>query len=130
MQIKAPFIGLLLLLTIASLNVQAKTSFQSHKSIESDSTTLVEFTGKYNFKQNEMVQHVTIKIEKSLLVVTDQDSNVYTLEKDKDKPDTFKIPELQADVVFVRDTTKKITTMKVSIQSQELIADKEQEVKK
>jgi hypothetical protein len=130
MQIKAPFFGLLLLLSIASLNVHAKNVFQAGDKIATDSTELVEFTGKYNFKQNEMVQHVTIKIEKNVLIVTDQDSNVYNLEKEKDKPDAFKITELQADVVFVRDSNKKIITMKVSVQGQELIAEKEQEVKK
>jgi hypothetical protein len=130
MQIKTLFFAILLVIAITSLDVKAANSLQSINNSISDSTELVEFTGKYNFKQNEMVHHVTIKIQKNVLVVTHQDSNVYSLEKEKDKSDAFKIAELQADVVFVRDANKKIITLKVSVQGQELIADKEQEVKK
>jgi hypothetical protein len=93
--------------------------------IQADTTAMVEFKGKYKFKENPMVQNVTVRIEKDKLVADPGDGNVYNLIKDKDKPDTFAIEEIGAIVVFVRDTNKKITGMKVEVQGAELVADKE-----
>jgi hypothetical protein len=107
--------------------VQAKTSTtvlnQVH--IQSDSTAMVEFKGNYKFKENPMVQNVTVRIEKDKLVADPGDGNVYDLNKDNDKADTFAIEALGATVLFVRDANKKITGMKVEVQGSELVADKE-----
>jgi hypothetical protein len=92
---------------------------------QADTTAMVEFKGNYKFKENPMVQNVTVRIEKDKLVADPGDGNVYDLSKDKDKADTFAINELGATVVFVRDATKKITGMKVDVQGSELVADKE-----
>jgi hypothetical protein len=107
--------------------VQAKTAINiSHDvQIQSDTTAMVEFKGNYKFKENPMVQNVTVRIEKDKLVADPDDGNVYDLKKDKDKADTFAIEELGATVLFVRDTNKKITGMKVEVQGAELVADKE-----
>jgi hypothetical protein len=93
--------------------------------IKADTTAMVEFKGKYKFKENPMVQNVTVGIDKDKLVADPGDGNVYNLIKDKDKPDTFAIEEIGAMVVFVRDTNKKIIGMKVEVQGAELVADKE-----
>jgi hypothetical protein len=93
--------------------------------IQADTTEMVEFKGKYKFKENPMVQNVTVGIDKDKLVADPGDGNVYNLIKDKDKPDTFAIEEIGAMVVFVRDTNKKIIGMKVEVQGAELVADKE-----
>jgi hypothetical protein len=106
---------------------QAKTpkSISQNIQIQADTTAMVEFKGKYKFKENPMVQNVTVGIDKDKLVADPGDGNVYNLIKDKDKPDTFAIEELGATVLFVRDTNKKITGMKVEVQGSELVADKE-----
>jgi hypothetical protein len=106
---------------------QAKTptSISQNVQIQADTTAMVEFKGKYKFKENPMVQNVTVRIEKDKLVADPGDGNVYDLNKDKDKADTFAIEELGATVLFVRDTNKKITGMKVEVQGSELVADKE-----
>jgi hypothetical protein len=106
---------------------QAKTPnlISQYVQIQADTTAMVEFKGKYKFKENPMVQNVTVGIDKDKLVADPGDGNVYNLIKDKDKPDTFAIEEIGAMVVFVRDTNKKITGMKVEVQGSELIADKE-----
>lgn len=107
--------------------VQAKTSMtvlnQVH--IQSDTTAMVEFKGNYKFKENPMVQNVTVRIEKDKLVADSGDGNVYNLSINKEKADTFSIEELSATVLFVRDVNKKITGMKVEVQGSELVADKE-----
>jgi hypothetical protein len=106
---------------------QAKTPALTSQNtqIQADTTAMVEFKGKYKFKENPMVQNVTVGIDKDKLVADPGDGNVYNLIKDKDKPDTFAIEELGATVLFVRDTNKKITGMKVEVQGSELVADKE-----
>ena len=86
---------------------------------------MIEFKGNYKFKENPMVQNVTVRIEKDKLVADPGDGNVYDLSKDKEKADTFAIEELGAVVIFVRDANKKITGMKVEVQGAELVADKE-----
>ncbi len=107
--------------------VQAKTSTSLLKQvhIQSDSTAMVEFKGNYKFKENPMVQNVTVRIEKDKLVADPGDGNVYDLSKNKEKADTFSIEELGATVLFVRDANNKITGMKVEVQGSELVADKE-----
>jgi hypothetical protein len=94
-----------------------------------DSTKLHVYIGKYNFKPNEVVQSVEITIEKGILICTANDNNTYKFEEVADKQDVFNIPSLGAEVVFVRDTNKKVIGLKVNMQSGELVADKE-EIKK
>jgi hypothetical protein len=106
---------------------QAKTPnrISQNAQIQADTAAMVEFKGKYKFKENPMVQNVTVRIEKDKLVADPGDGNVYDLSRDKEKADTFVIEELGATVVFVRDTNKKITGMKVEVQGSELVADRE-----
>jgi hypothetical protein len=120
---------IIIILVILSIGYasQAKTPNLISQSIQiqADTTAMVEFKGKYKFKENPMVQNVTVGIDKDKLVADPGDGNVYNLIKDKDKPDTFAIEEIGAMVVFVRDTNKKIIGMKVEVQGAELVADKE-----
>jgi hypothetical protein len=120
---------LITLLIIFSIGFapQAKTPIliSQNIQIQADTTAMVEFKGNYKFKENPMVQNVMVRIEKDKLVADPGDGNVYDLNKDKEKADTFAIEELGATVLFVRDTNKKITGMKVEVQGSELIADKE-----
>jgi hypothetical protein len=106
---------------------QAKTPnlISQYVQIKADTTAMVEFKGKYKFKENPMVQNVTVRIEKDKLVADPGDGNVYNLNINKEKADTYSIEEIGAIVVFVRDTNKKITGMKVDVQGAELVADKE-----
>jgi hypothetical protein len=107
--------------------VEAKTAINISQNVQVqvDTTAMVEFKGKYKFKENPLVQNVTVRIEKDKLVADPEDGNVYDLKKDKDKADTYAIEELGATIIFVRDTNKKITGMKVEVQGSELVADKE-----
>jgi hypothetical protein len=122
---------ILIIIILAILSIgyasQAKTPnlISQNVQIQADTAAMVEFKGKYKFKENPMVQNVTVRIEKDKLVADPGDGNVYNLIKDKDKPDTFAIEEIGAMVVFVRDTNKKIIGMKVEVQGSELVADKE-----
>jgi hypothetical protein len=94
-----------------------------------DSTKLLVYVGKYNFKPNEVVQSVELTIEKGALLCTSNDNSTYKFEEVEDKQDTFNIPALGAEVVFVRDSNKKIVGLKVNMQGGDLLADKE-EIKK
>jgi hypothetical protein len=125
MKINASFSFILAMMLAAGLHGNAKNYLAVNILQPSDSLKLVEFTGKYIFKDNSTIQHVTVKIEKNRLVAIGSDENVYVLEKDAQKPDTFTIPDLNAEVYFVRDAAKKITGMKVVLQGQDLVADKE-----
>jgi hypothetical protein len=106
---------------------QAKTPnlISQYVQIKADTTAMVEFKGKYKFKENPMVQNVTVGIDKDKLVADPGDGNVYNLNINKEKADTYSIEELGATVLFVRDTNKKIIGMKVDVQGSELVADKE-----
>jgi hypothetical protein len=94
-----------------------------------DSTKLLVYLGKYNFKPNEVVQSVELTIEKGGLLCTANDNSTYKFEEVEGEQDTFNIPALGAEVVFVKDANKKIIGLKVNMQSGELLADKE-EIKK
>jgi hypothetical protein len=123
---KILLITLLIIFSIGFAS-QAKmpTSISQNTQIQSDTTAMVEFKGNYKFKENPLVQNVTVRIEKDKLVADPSDGNVYNLSKDKEKADTFAIEELGATVLFVRDNNKKIIGMKVEVQGSELVADKE-----
>jgi hypothetical protein len=125
MKINASFSLMLAIMLAAGLQANAKNYWAVNMQHPSDSLKLVEFAGKYNFKKNSTIRYVTVKIEKNSLVAIGSDENVYELEKDAQKPDTFTIPYLNAEVYFVRDAAKKITGMKVVLQGQDLVADKE-----
>jgi hypothetical protein len=122
---------ILIITILAVLSVgyasQAKTPnlISQYVQIKADTTAMVEFKGKYKFKENPMVQNVTVRIEKDKLVADPGDGNVYNLNINKEKADTYSIEELGATVLFVRDTNKKIIGMKVDVQGSELVADKE-----
>jgi hypothetical protein len=122
---------ILIITILAFLSVgyasQAKTPnlISQYVQIKADTTAMVEFKGKYKFKENPMVQNVTVRIEKDKLVADPGDGNVYNLNINKEKADTYSIEELGATVLFVRDTNKKIIGMKVDVQGSELVADKE-----
>jgi hypothetical protein len=91
-----------------------------------DSTKLLAYVGKYNFKPNEVVQSVELTIEKGALLCTSNDNSTYKFEEVEDKQDTFNILALGAEVVFVRDANKKVIGLKVNMQSGDLLADKEE----
>ncbi len=91
-----------------------------------DSTKLLAYVGKYNFKPNEVVQFVELTIEKGTLLCTANDNNSYKFEEVEGKQDTFNIPTLGAEVVFVRDANKKVVGLKVNMQGGDLLADKEE----
>jgi hypothetical protein len=123
-------IALVAFVLFAALKAEVKSPIKSLQSNVADSLELVEFTGKYKFKEDAPVESVEIKIEKVALIAAGSDGEVYSLTKDEKKPDTYKITAMGAEVIFIRDTAKKITGMKVMLQGQELIADKELAKKK
>jgi hypothetical protein len=122
---KKTLIALLVLALSAAAKAEVKIPIKILQSSVSDSLELVEFTGKYNFKDGAPIQSVDIKIEKAALIAAGSDGEVYGLTKDEKKPDTFIITNLGAELIFTRDAAKKITGIKVLLQGQELIADKE-----
>jgi hypothetical protein len=122
---KKTFIVLLVLALSAAAKAEVKNPIKVLPSFIADSLELVEFTGKYNFKDGAPIQSVDIKIEKAALIAAGSDGEVYGLTKDEKKPDTFIITNLGAELIFTRDAAKKITGIKVLLQGQELIADKE-----
>jgi hypothetical protein len=95
-------------------------------STASDSLALVEFTGTYKFKENPTVQKINVTIVKNELISTDVDTNDnYTLKANAEKADTFSIPAIGAEVVFVRDEKKHITGIKVILGDDTLVGEKE-----
>lgn len=94
------------------------------KSLISD-PSLTEFTGNYKFKENPTVQSVIVKIDNDALVAVDTEGNVYHLAKVAGKTDHFTIPELEADVVFQRDGSKKVSGMTVKLTDGTLEAEKQ-----
>jgi hypothetical protein len=122
---KKTLIVLLVFALSAAAKAEVKNPIKVLPSFIADSLELVEFTGKYNFKDGAPIQSVDIKIEKGALIATGSDGEVYGLTKDEKKPDTFIITNLGAALIFTREAAKKITGIKVLLQGQELIADKE-----
>jgi hypothetical protein len=122
---KKTFIVLLALVFSVAAKAEVKNPIKILQSSVSDSLELMEFTGKYKFKEGSPIESVEIKIEKEALIAAGSDGEVYSLNKDEKKPDTYMITAVGAEVIFIRDTAKKITGMKVMLQGQELIADKE-----
>lgn len=92
---------------------------------DNDSLKLVEYTGKFIFKENALVQFVNVRIEKNELVSYDQDNTAYAFTKNANKPDSYSIADLAAEVLFTRDEKKKINGMIVFVQGQELTSTKE-----
>jgi hypothetical protein len=120
-----------LLFTALSLaNAEAKiTNIEKGKIFSqslTDSTKLLAYVGKYNFKPNEVVQSVELTIEKGALLCTSNDNSTYKFEEVEGKQDTFNIPALGAEIVFVRDANKKVVGLKVNMQGGDLLADKEE----
>jgi hypothetical protein len=111
-------------------SVQAKSFYTDNANqvvrLVSDSSKLVVYVGRYNFKPNEMVQSVELTIEKGTLLCTTNDKTTYKFEEVEDKQDIFNIPALGAEVVFVRDVNKKVIGLKVNVQGGDLLADKEE----
>jgi hypothetical protein len=123
----------LLFMALCLANAEAKTtSTEKNKMVlaaPTDSTKLLVYVGRYNFQPNEVVQSVELTIEKGAILCTANDNSAYRFEEVEDKQDTFNIPALDAEVVFVRDENKKVVGLKVNMQGVDLLADKE-EVKK
>jgi hypothetical protein len=122
------FIALLCLASVQAKNLNVE-NVNPVLILVSDSSKLIVYVGKYNFKPNDVVQSVEITIEKGALLCTSNDNTTYKFEEVEDKQDTFNIPTLGAEVVFVRDANKKVIGLKVNIQGGDLLADKE-EIKK
>jgi hypothetical protein len=101
------------------------TSFIEFQKNDKDSLKLVEFTGKYMFKENALVQFVNVRIEKNELVSYDQDNTAYGFTKNANKPDSYAIADLAAEVLFIRDEKKNIVGMTVFVSGQELTSTKE-----
>ncbi len=116
------FIGFALLAN--AKNMHPAISIQLQKG-DKDSLKLVEYTGKYTFKENALVQFVNVRIEKNELVSYDQDNTVYAFTKNENKPDSYAIADLAAEVLFTRDEKKNINGMIVFVQGQELTSMKE-----
>jgi hypothetical protein len=118
-------IALFALVLYATAKAEVKNPIKTPQSAAADSLELVEFTGKYKFKEGSPIESVEIKIEKAALIAAGSDGEVYSLIKDEKNPDTYMITAMGAEIIFTRDAAKKITGMKVMVQGQELIADKE-----
>jgi Domain of unknown function (DUF3471) len=88
---------------------------------------LQDYVGNYTFKEGAPIPSVEVKVVKDKLVSTAPDGSEFTLEKDKDKADTFTIAELGATVTFTRNADKKVTGMKVSMEDGDIVADKDKE---
>jgi hypothetical protein len=101
-------------------------------SVSANVDGLQDYTGSYTFKEGSPIPSVEVKVVKDKLVSTAPDGSEFTLEKDKEKADTFIIAELGATVTFTRNADKKVTGMKVAMEDGDLVADKdkEKEVKK
>jgi hypothetical protein len=115
-------------LLVFSFGVSTKT----HASSVISEDGLADYAGNYTFKEGSPIPSVEVKVVKDKLVSTAPDGSEFTLEKDKEKADTFTIAELGATVTFTRNADKKVTGMKVSMDDGDLVADKdkEKEVKK
>jgi hypothetical protein len=95
-------------------------------STTSDSLALVEFTGTYKFKENPIVKKISVTIVKNELISTDMETNdAYTLKANAEKLDHFTISSIGAEVVFVRDDSKKIVGIKVVVGDDTLVGEKE-----
>ncbi len=116
------FVGLAFLAN--AKNAHPAISIQLQKG-DKDSLKLVEYTGKYTFKENALVQFVNLRIEKNELVSYDQDNTAYAFTKNANKPDSYTIADLAAEVLFTRDEKKNIIGMIVFVQGQELTSTKE-----
>jgi hypothetical protein len=96
-------------------------------SVSANVEGLQDYVGNYTFKEGSPVPSVEVKVVKDKLVSTAPDGSEFTLEKDKEKADTFIIAELGATVTFTRNADKKVTGMKVSMEDGDLVADKDKE---
>jgi hypothetical protein len=107
----------------ASNNVpQATTTIQ-----KADSLAMVQYVGKYKFKDNSILESVNVTIEKGELLAEAEGYMKVKLSPDGATADTFKTDMYDAVVVFVRNDAKEIVGVKLSVQGQEMAADKVKE---
>jgi hypothetical protein len=99
----------------------------ANTSVSANADSLEDYVGNYTFKAGSPVPSVEVKVVKDKLISTAPDGSEFTLEKDKEKADTFTIAELGAIVTFTRNADKKVTGMKVSMDDGDILADKDKE---
>jgi hypothetical protein len=104
----------------ASVIAPQNTTIQS-----ADSLAMVEYTGKYKFKDNGFLEAVKVSIENGGLISESEGYPKIKLTPDGATADTFKTDSYEAVVTFVRDDAKQIVGVKILVQGQELVGDKE-----
>jgi hypothetical protein len=94
-----------------------------------DSLALIEFTGTYKFKENNIVPSVTVRIQKGALEAVTPEGTAYTFKALAGEADNFIIEALESEVVFLRDADKKVKGMTVKMPDVTLAAEKEMDKK-
>jgi hypothetical protein len=119
------FLFLVMSFTISGINARTTNTYALNPpTIATDTTTLVEYKGKYNFENGAPVSDVTVVIEEDALWAK-SDQGSFLLKPVDKKADNFTIEAIDAEVVFTRNEQKKIIGMSVKMPDGTIVAKKE-----